>query len=428
MKAMTSSLRSRSPTKSPPSQLGVTVKTKNAPRRRNLYSHLIFSVRAAKQLHHYTMRFLSVSVKTHPHLAPISSLPIWCHHAQVDFQFACDIDLAGSNLLQNKDLFTMKIELMTHENHQPSLIAVASLPEKGRHYKPDRTNAIIICNRTELSLRNPSNGKIVGYITVSALLGTPDHRKIIEPSLQFLETTFDQLALQPINKIENEEAHQEWKQEARDNDWISPQEAARLWKRLALQHGWRSPEPPAMVIETSTIFDVEPVEKEAVDLISFSSDDEITPTKNESSTQVHQSENEEETHDSTVELFVKFALAAKYSIVHQEQYSVNIKSHTLASTETLFDIKPESDPDTDIDSEIHKLIQDAEISILSPVRGRNSKSPQIPRRTTHQTTPPGSRKNEEIKTSPSFDRLLKSNHIINDLDDGIDAALNDSDE
>ena len=319
------------------------------------FTHFFFVLKSAKQLHQLTSKFLTATIKLHPNLLPLSSVPVLCHHSQVDFNYAFSIDLSGSNVADSPELFSPKITISTTNFDKKQSVATAVVPlTKSKAAHVNGRYLMFLCNHQDVPLKLLSSPKIGGYINVTCAFGSLDHRRAVDQTVDFFETSIKQLQQStPDAKSDT------WKLDATENGWVPPEKAAEIWQRIAREHGWKPPVNKSNLSMHSESIEVSNSDmQDNIDLISFSS--EVPDLKEIESDNDDESVVSEKFTDK-VEQFVNFALAAKYSISSENVFDQQPKKHDFSQQFTVFEMEPEwqcTDSDADLNRDLNKLLAD----------------------------------------------------------------------
>lgn len=343
------------------------------------FTHFFFVLKNAKQLHQLTSHFISASVKIHSNFAELSSSPVLCHHSQADFQFAFFIDLTGSNVIDSPELFSPKITIYTNDSDRKVSVGTAVVPPiKSKSGLSNGRSIVYLVNHQDIPLKLLSSPKIGGYMNITCAFGSLDSRQAIEPSIDFIETSIQQL-----QRLPSEPSPDFWETDAIENGWVPPEKAQEIWQKIAREHGWRSPEDRNMVIQSNSVGDYKPSEPDNADLISFSSDDEeqvssrLTLTGNQNDNQISSNYNENNKYEENVEAFVNFALASKYTIQTKNVFDQNPKRHQFSTKFSIFEMQPEwqpTDSDTDLNQDLTNLLTGSASNNLYEFQNENHKN------------------------------------------------------
>ncbi|OHT01286.1 hypothetical protein TRFO_31912 [Tritrichomonas foetus] len=351
-KASSTARRNLQPRNSSPSKKRSPKTPTNMPK----YTHFFFILKSAKQLHQLTSKFLSATVRVHPNLNPMSSIPVLCHHSQAEFNFAFAMDLSGSNVADSPELFSPKITISTSDpDHHESVASATVLQTKAKISHINGRSLMYLANHQDLPLKLLSSPKIGGYINVTCAFGSLEHQHVIEPSLDFIETS-----VKLLQRSTPEKYSDAWKSDAAENGWVPPEKAAEIWQKIALEHGWKAPEKPKMEITFSTIEDSSPTITDNTDLISFSSEEQ--DLKGDDYLEEEDLNQSNEKFEDNVEQFVNFALASKYSIQSESVFDQQPKTHDRSNRFTIFEMEPQwqpTDSDADLNRDLTRLLAES---------------------------------------------------------------------
>lgn len=347
-------------------------------------THFFFVLRNAKQFHQFSSHLITASVKIHPNFNPISSNPIMCHRSQTDFQFAFCVDLTNSNTIENPELFSPKITISISDPDNKESVGTAIIPPiKSKSQFSSGNPIVYLINHQDTPVKLISSPKIGGFINVTCAFGLIDQKQTIEPSLNFIELTAQQL-----QKSDQEPDPEVWEADAIEKGWVPPEKAAEIWQRIAREHGWKSPEDRNMVLQFDTIEDSKPSEPDNTDLISFSSDNDNDENLSNNIQNLNLNQNddaisgnadENNKFNENVEDFVNFALASKYTIHTNNVFDQNPKIHQLSQQFTIFEMQPEwqpTDSDTDLNQDLTNLLTGSTNTNLYEIQKSNMNSPK----------------------------------------------------
>jgi hypothetical protein len=153
----------------------------------------------------------------------------------------------------------MRLELLTKEGELIGLADLKPFSLLNPHPAP-----LFFANHQDVALRD-SQQKPCGLVNFTAAVSGTDKRnprKLIEPSLQFMETSMSSLQ---IGQAPESSELDEWAVEAKLNGWVSERDARAIWEGIARAHGWRPPGRPNMAIETEVIGEYSPEQPRADD-------------------------------------------------------------------------------------------------------------------------------------------------------------------
>lgn len=351
------------------------------------HTHVMVSVRCARQLQYLQNKYLSIEVKMHDELKEMHSKQVLCTSNQVDFQFTSVVDLKEINIEPNIENFYFKINLLVH--NPESVIVGGAILQPNRFNYDNKLNKSLsyIANHTDVQLYDKRNKKI-GVVTVTLCLGSIDSILLVEPSIKIDEIAATDLL--EDKKIIQKRQDSTWQEKAIQNGYIPPSQFAKIWQEIAAQHGWKQKRKRELQIQNVCTFVIQPtLMKSHSDLLAIK---EEAPKK------------------SFVDELVTFALNMKFSIV----------------TNVIIDIPSITDP---FEADLDQSIKESPMQILKLSTDETSDSVSITKPPKVIPTPsPGTKKNlrenmslsmhtpiraftpppirAAIKTSPSLDKLL----------------------